>query len=87
MYNTHAHIFYIIFSRICSTCCKGPSDDAPPGAEAPATSYSTSPQLTPLLPLFVGCGAFLKVLFVFSMNYLIYIVGAILLVDSGAPNL
>ena len=44
-------------------------------------------QLTPLLPLFVGCGAFLKVLFVFSMNYLIYIVGAILLVDSGAPNL
>ena len=87
MYYTHAHIIYVIFSRICSTCCKGPSDDALPGVEAPATSYSTCPQLTPLLPLFVGCEAFLKVLFVFSMNYLIYIVGAILLVDSGAPNL
>ena len=42
MYYTHAHIIYVVFSRICSTCCKGPSDDAPPGVEAPATSYSTT---------------------------------------------
>ena len=32
----------LFFSRICSTCCKGPSDDAPPDVEAAATSYSTT---------------------------------------------
>ena len=46
-----------------------------------------TPQLTPLLPLFVGCGAFLEVFFVFSKNYLMYIAGATPLVDWGAPNL